>query len=135
MIVCSIFYICIVPFIMTGDWCLDNIEKTRGADYTGFFLDCKSVAISLEIPYAYTPTAVPAFTACLDLICLLVFCAIKMFRYKTRKLDKPKFYRDIAFCVLVSISFIDIIVCLILYEKQFVANMLRPFIIVLCYKS
>lgn len=99
------------------------------------FLDCSSVAKRLLIPYAYTPTAIPAFTASIDLICLLIFSTVKYFRYKRRTSDKVTIYRDIVFGILVAASMLDIIISLVDFEKQFIANMLRPVIICLCYRS
>lgn len=43
--------------------------------------------------------------------------------------------RDTIFGVLASIAILDIIICLALFEKQFVANLLRPIIVVLMYRS
>ena len=78
---------------------------------------------------------VPAFSASVDLFCLTVFATIKFIRFRSRKLENYTMYRDIIFSVLVVIIFIDSISSLIVFEKQYISNILRPFIVVLMYRT
>ena len=65
--------------MMAGSWCLGAFEDERGHLPTtvGFFLECSKASEELKIPYSGIPMAIPAFTASLDIICLLLFSIIK----------------------------------------------------------
>ena len=60
---------------------------------------------------------------------------VKGLRCKKRKLDKSTQVRDIIFFGAAIIALIDIIVCLVTFRKGYIADLLRPFIIILCYRS
>ena len=78
---------------------------------------------------------VPAFSASVDLFCIIVFATIKFIRFRSRKLEAYSMYRDIIFSVLVFVIFMDSIASLIVFEKQYISNILRPFIVVLMYRT
>ena len=44
-------------------------------------------------------------------------------------------YRDLIFSVLVFIIFVDSVASLIVFEKQYISNILRPLIVVLMYRT
>ena len=78
---------------------------------------------------------VPVFSASIDLFCLFVFGAIKFIRYRSRKAETYSNRRDIIFSVLVVICFIDSLASLIVFEKQYITNIIRPIIVVLMYRT
>ena len=60
---------------------------------------------------------------------------MKYFRYKRRKQDTYAMYRDLVFIALVFIAVVDIVLCLILFTKQYVANLIRPIVVLLCFRT
>ena len=77
----------------------------------------------------------PAFSAGIELVCLTIFATIKFMRYRSRKMETYNLYRDIVFAVLVVICFLDSIISLISFEKQYISNLIRPVIVVLMYRT
>ena len=77
----------------------------------------------------------PIFSASIDIICLAVYSCIKSARFRSRKKETYTMYRDMVFAILVIACFLDIIISLIFFEKQFIANILRPFIVVLMFRT
>ena len=115
---CTFMYVAVNPILMTGDWCLDYYEGQRGhIDKQGLFIDCNDAAKELDTPPNQTPSAVPSLTASIDLICIICFSIVKYFRYKRRKRDTYVLYREIVFSVIASVCVVDIIVCLVIFEK------------------
>ena len=80
-------------------------------------MDCHTISVEKKIPYAGLPTATPAFSAALDIFCLLTFTVIKALRLIRRKRTNYVMIRDGVFAMLVIISLVDIIISLIIYEK------------------
>ena len=93
------------------------------------------VSNKLGIPYSGIATAKPFFSQTLSLICLTVFAVIKAYRWRTRKLDKNTKMREIIFFIVTLIAVIDIIVCLVTFRRAYIADLLRPIIVILCYRS
>ena len=114
----TVVYILITPMIMAQNWCLDVYESQRGdLPHSGFFLDCHTVSVEKKIPYAGLPTATPALSAALDILCLMGFTAIKVLRLCRRKKSRYVVIRDSCFFMLVVISLVDIIISLCIFEK------------------
>ena len=131
----TIIYI-MLPFFQAPYWCLNDLrDERRHLTSKGAWLDCMAVSHRLEIPYSGIPTAKPVLTQVLSIACLLIFSAIKGLRCKRRKLDKKTKLRDIIFFILVLIAIIDMTVCLITFRKGYIADLLHPIIVVLCYRS
>ena len=128
----------VIPLLMPADWCLEALRDRRGYhDGNGIFLECESVQNSPDgfIPFSGGAMTKPLFIGGMDMICLIVFSGVKWYRFKKRKRDKYVLYRDSIFAILVLIATIDILYSIITFQKQFIANLLRPIILVLCYKS
>lgn len=132
----TFLFIVINPMTEAGRWCLDELKSERGdLPRNSIFLDCKVASERLAVPYSEFPTTVPAFSGGLDILCLLIFSGVKYDRYRSRKNEQYTKYRDMSFAVLTIISIIDIIVALILFKRQYIANIIRPFIVVLMFQT
>ena len=124
-----------IPFFQASRWCLNYLDDDREKIPGGIWLDCKSVAEKNQIPYSRIPMASVIFTSSLSVLCLIIFSAIKTIRWKRRKLDKKSKRRDIFFFIMVSAAFVDIVFGLIFFRKDYIADILRPLIIVTCFRS
>ena len=78
---------------------------------------------------------IPAFSASVDIVCLFIYSTIKVIRYRSRKKEHYTLYRDAFFGLIVVICILDIVICLIVFEEQLIANILRPLVVVLMYRT
>jgi len=136
LILCSFIFIFVTPTIQPSQWCLNGLRDDRGnLPHNGIFLDCGSVADKELIPYTGLPQSIPLFTSSLDIFCVSVFAAIKLVRLAQRKQSKYVWRREMIFGLLASISLIDSIVSLVMFDKQIISNLLRPVLVVLMFRS
>ena len=78
---------------------------------------------------------VPGFTASMDIICICIFGAVKYYRFNNRRSSQYICYRDLGFSIIATISIIDSLYSIIAYERQFITNIMRPFIVVLLFHT
>ena len=77
----------------------------------------------------------PAFGSAMSLICLVIFASVRYVRVILLKKDKNSKIKDIIWFTMIGLSIIDYIVRLIFYKKAWIADILRPFIIILMFQS
>ena len=129
----TIIYL-IIPFFQASSWCLTYLDDNK-FEGTGVWLDCKTAASEQKIPYSGIPMADPYFTCALGFLCLAIFSTIKTIRCKRSKRDTISKRRDVAFFVMVGVACVDMVIGLILIRKDYVAEILRPLIIVTLFRS
>ena len=138
----------IMPFFCAPSWCIDKIyEKDEDGnlindyDYSdGIWLDCLKVSRchinqKLIYPYSRLPMAKPAFTASLGFLCLVAFTIIKIIRLRPRMHVREIIIRDTIFFGMVGAAFLDYLIALILKIEHYWADLLRPFIVIACYRT
>ena len=131
----TIIFIC-TPMFQATRWCLNRLETHGGTLKSDtLVLDCQQVGLDEKIPYSNMLMLNPRATSSVSILCLIIFILIKIARARIRKRNQSNSLRETVFYVMVAISILDFIVDIVMLSKPWVADLLRPLILVVMFKS
>ena len=124
----------IVPLLQVPDWCINYYRDRQDTRLVRPIYECTEVDGG-TVRYSQLPKLAPYITAVLDFICLAILVVFKCYKTSWRKQDKYDKLRNYGITALFIISVIDLLIAIGINRYPWVANLLRPFVVLIFLKT
>ena len=125
-------YMFVTPFIETPYWCIES--KKRG-ETDGLTYDCQVVSKNYVAKYSEIANLSPIMMSVLDILCLIFFAYFRWFKSTWAVQKSRDKMRNVIFIILYSISIAIFVLSAFEITSMFLADMLRPFVIINFFRT
>ena len=131
--VAILIYFFIVPFLQTPAWCIDYF-RDKDTQYLRPIYECTEVDGG-TIRYSELPKLAPFITGSLDFICLGILTFLRYFKMSWREESSKDKCRTYGLAAMFIISILDLCVAIAINKCPYIANYIRPFVVLVFHST